>query len=388
MYSVCGQGSLYKDPRFMAAFPSICLNAEGELVLLFRRAPDSRWLLESHYDQEKLAELTDVNLRETLYHWDPRSQLVSLRFDQDLKRVAGPQGLSIDPQAADQDASLLLLSDGTILLFSFSWYAMPPGFASLVTAWGGQAYGGPKNTGCTYIPWGSYVRRSEDGGRTWSERQYLPALEDGPDLVPGLRSSHGGGCRGQAVSRESEIIVPSYALVEKVSTRYSAHVFASSDGGQSWRYQSVMARDQSGKLGFYEPSLCLCEDGSIVAYLRTDDARDRMASTRSTDGGRSWSDFQLHEAIGHPAHALRLRDGRLLLSYGYRHTGYGVRARVLNAQGSDVDSAEEIVLRDDGLCTDLGYPWAQELDDGRVIVAYYYTEADGIRHIAYSLLSQ
>jgi hypothetical protein len=49
-------------------------------------------------------------------------------------------------------------------------------------------------------------------------------------------------------------------------------------------------------------------------------------------------------------------------------------------------SGPEIILRDDGLGTDLGYPWATRLPDGRVLVTYYISGADGVRHIAGTIL--
>ena len=65
---------------------------------------------------------------------------------------------------------------------------------------------------------------------------------------------------------------------------------------------------------------------------------------------------------------------------------WGIRARLLDCDGGNIDSAEEIILRDDGACSDLGYPWAVELDSGEIAVCYYFSGADGVRHIAYSLV--
>ena len=45
------------------------------------------------------------------------------------------------------------------------------------------------------------------------------------------------------------------------------------------------------------------------------------------------------------------------------------------------DEVEEVVIREDGLCPDIGYPWGVELRDGRVLLCYYWTDAEGIRHI-------
>jgi hypothetical protein len=75
-----------------------------------------------------------------------------------------------------------------------------------------------------------------------------------------------------------------------------------------------------------------------------------------------------------------------LLVYGYRHEPYGIRARILNPECTDFATAPEIVLRDDGGTTDIGYPWSVQLDENRVLVVYYYNIENGPRHIAGTIL--
>jgi hypothetical protein len=44
----------------------------------------------------------------------------------------------------------------------------------------------------------------------------------------------------------------------------------------------------------------------------------------------------------------------------------------------------EIVIRDDGATSDLGYPASVQLEDGRVLTVYYHNGEDGIRYIGSS----
>ena len=74
---------------------------------------------------------------------------------------------------------------------------------------------------------------------------------------------------------------------------------------------------------------------------------------------------------GHPLQAMRLPDNRVLLTYGYRHEPCGVRARILNAECTDFATAPEIIIRDDADDGDVGYTWAVQLDEKRVLVVYY-----------------
>ena len=89
---------------------------------------------------------------------------------------------------------------------------------------------------------------------------------------------------------------------------------------------------------------------------------------------------------GHPLNALRLPDNRVLLTYGYRHQPFGIRARILNAECTDFKTAPEIVLRTDGGNGDIGYTWPVLLDRNRVLVVYYFNKDNGIRHIAGTIL--
>lgn len=77
---------------------------------------------------------------------------------------------------------------------------------------------------------------------------------------------------------------------------------------------------------------------------------------------------------GFPAHVLELDDGRLLCTYGYRRKPYGVRGTLSHDGGRTWDIANEIVIRDDGGTSDLGYPFSIQLPDGRVLVAYYFNQ--------------
>jgi hypothetical protein len=76
-----------------------------------------------------------------------------------------------------------------------------------------------------------------------------------------------------------------------------------------------------------------------------------------------------------------LKDRRLALIYGFRSAPYGIRARLSSDNG--LTWGDEIILRDDGGCWDLGYPRTVTRPDGKVVTAYYYNDAaDRERYIA------
>jgi hypothetical protein len=77
---------------------------------------------------------------------------------------------------------------------------------------------------------------------------------------------------------------------------------------------------------------------------------------------------------GTPSHLLRLRDGRLLMSYGYRRAPFGNQARVSADEGATWSTP--MTISADGAGGDLGYPSTVELDDGSFLTVWYERTKD------------
>jgi hypothetical protein len=99
---------------------------------------------------------------------------------------------------------------------------------------------------------------------------------------------------------------------------------------------------------------------------------------RSDDDGSSWHfigrpapDTGAHN--GNPPCLVRLRDGRLALTYGYRSEPYGIRARLSKDEGQTWSG--EIALRADGGAWDLGYTRTVQRADGKMVTIYYFNDA-------------
>ena len=73
---------------------------------------------------------------------------------------------------------------------------------------------------------------------------------------------------------------------------------------------------------------------------------------------------------GNPPSLVKLYDSRLALTYGYRLKPSGVRARISSDEGRTW--GQEIILRDDGLTGDLGYPRSVVRSDGKILTVYYF----------------
>jgi hypothetical protein len=151
-------------------------------------------------------------------------------------------------------------------------------------------------------------------------------------------------------------------------TRHSNHVLRSSDGGLTWRYGAQIARDRDQREDYNETSL-LVSGSRVVAVFRSEDGRLRQSE--SANGGASWSAARTLDVWGIPPHLLRLRDGRVLLSRGYRKDRMGVRYALSRDDARTWDPEVEGVLYAEASSTDCGYPSTVQLEDGSLLTVYY-----------------
>jgi len=91
--------------------------------------------------------------------------------------------------------------------------------------------------------------------------------------------------------------------------------------------------------------------------------------TESADGGSTWSVPHSIGVWGLPSHLLRLRNGRLLMSYGHRRPPFGNQARISADHGRTW--SEAMIISGDGAGGDLGYPSTVELADGSLLTVWY-----------------
>ncbi|MGC9318924.1 MAG: sialidase family protein [Armatimonadota bacterium] len=220
---------------------------------------------------------------------------------------------------------------------------------------------------------GFWTRRSTDHGRTWEApvpsiccAPHGPiSLSDGRMLFVG--TAHFGREEGEAFLGAAE----------------------SRDDGRSWEligrvnalpeYTGIA---EGGYAYLCEPHAIEVAPDRIVAMARYEEravpqeARQRsmLWQFESQDGGHTWTEPRPTEIIGKPPHLTRLSDGRILLTYGYRHDPYGQRACLSSDGGRTWDYDNEIVLRDDAPDGDLGYPASVECDDGTILTVYYQKE--------------
>jgi hypothetical protein len=352
---------IYNDSAYFSAFPSVVKLPNGDLYLAFRRAPN-RIMMGAERNR----------------HVDANSYLVAVRStDGGRSWSREPQLMFAHPYGGSQDPCLLQLANGDLLCTSYLWIQVGP---QLYDQYEGRFYGDDHWTFA-----GGFVIRSGDSGSTWQG-----PIDPGSPVPTETRSTMLGKLplynRGALYQGHDGTIQWAVACENGLASGSSVYLVQSRDNGRTWQYRSVIA--QLDSIGLNETSIYETPRGDLVAFIRSlDYPTDQGYIARSSDGGATFT-LQGMGFKGHPFHALRLPDNRVLLTYSYRHAPFGIRARILNAECTDFATSPEIVIRDDGGGTDLGYPWSVMIDDHHVLVAYYfnYEQSRGTRQILGSIL--
>jgi hypothetical protein len=165
------------------------------------------------------------------------------------------------------------------------------------------------------------------------------------------------------------------------------------DGGQSFEFLGWMTSEPGVRSVM--PSTVRISESEIVSVLRRreDKIVDGKASIEnwldtyvSRDGGESWeflskvAETDTGKNNGNPPSLVLLPDGKLVVTYGYRATPYGLRAKISSDSGHTW--GPEIALRSDARTWDFGYTRSVVRSDGRLVTVYYYTTEDRVeQHI-------
>lgn len=165
------------------------------------------------------------------------------------------------------------------------------------------------------------------------------------------------------------------------------------DGGMTFKLLSEVGGEPPGKGDFaIMPAGIQLPGGPLLCARRCRDGASNLSWIdlyASDDGGASWRylsrpvTFQQPGHSGNPPCLKQLSDGRLLLIYGNRDGPFNICARISADDGHSWSG--ETVLRAGGATGDMGYVRAVALDDDTVVAVYYINDrpdGDGERFIA------
>jgi Neuraminidase (sialidase) len=295
-------------------------------------------------------------------HVCPFGRVELIRSTDDGATWSYPRTL-LDGDIDDRDAGVLETAKGTLLVTTFTSLAYEPVLAKAEALPAEKAWKAERLERWQSVQrrttaeerkkqLGVWVIRSTDGGRSWStpidsllNSPHGPIqLADGRLLYAGKDLWRGG----------------------KVG------VCESSDDGQTWKpLAEITPRDGDKMSEYHELHAVEAADGRIVVHIRNHNKPNagETLQCESTDGGKTWTKPHSIGVWGLPSHLLRLKDGRLLMTYGHRRAPLGNQARLSDDGGRTW--SEPMIISGDGVTGDLGYPSTVELADGSLLSVWY-----------------
>lgn len=326
-------------PPLYHGWPTLARRANGELMLAFSGGRER--------------------------HVCPFGRLEWMRSKDNGLTWGWPQVL-YDGPIDDRDAGVLETQAGSILVTTFTSLAYEPVLAKAEKVRPGEsgAFEDPK----LLDEWravhhrltaqqrqqelGCYMLRSTDGGRTWGARYSVP-----------VNSPH-----GPVNLRDGRVLYAGKALW----TDGRVGVCHSKDDGISWEWLATLPiRAGDNPKEYHELHAVETDDGRILCHIRNHNSPNNgeTLQTESSDGGMTWTEPHTIGVWGLPSHLLKLRDGRLMMTYGHRRKPFGVQARLSNDHGRNW--MEPIMISTDGITGDLGYPSTIQGDDDTLVTVWY-----------------
>lgn len=293
-------------------------------------------------------------------HVCPFGRVELMRSHDNGMRWSWPE-VVMDGPIDDRDAGVLETAKGTLLVTTFTSLAYEPQLtkAASTNSWPAdkldrwQAAHGRVSADQRQAALGVWMKRSTDGGLTWSSR--YDSLVNSP--------------HGPIQLADGRLL---YAGKELWREPHRIGVCQSTDDGQTWQWLAqIPTRPGDDHKNYHELHAVETANGRIVVQIRNHNARDARETLQceSTDGGRTFSTPSSIGVWGLPSHLLRLHDDRLLMTYGHRRAPLGNQARISSDQGKTW--SEPIILSGDGASGDLGYPSTVQLDDGSLVTVWY-----------------
>lgn len=333
-----------KQPEFYHGWPTVARRANGEL-----------WV-------------TCSGGRES--HICPFGQVVAMTSRDDGATWTWPRVL-LDSATDDRDSGVLETSKGTLIATTFTSLAYEDSLkkATAMTEQTNKGWVSKPMPPERFAKWqaaharlndeerkaelGQWLIRSDDGGKSWSTR--IPTIVNSP--------------HGPIQLKDGRLL---YAGKKLWTADSKIGVCESKDDGQTWQWLAEIPSRKSDNAAkdYHELHAVEAADGTLIAQIRNHNKANAgwTLQSESTDGGKTWSEPH-PVCFGLPSHLLRLRDGRLLMTYGHRKAPFGNQARLSTDNGKTW--SEAMIISGDGKGGDLGYPSTVELADGSLLTVWY-----------------
>jgi hypothetical protein len=323
--------TISRQPEFYHGWPTLIRRANGELLVAYSGGREA--------------------------HVCPFGRVELIRCSDNGRTWSWPEVI-LDTPIDDRDSGLCETAAGSLLATTFTSLAYQPLLdgakdwpAAKLERWQAANRRAPAEQRRALL--GTWMLRSTDQGMTWSA----------PYRVP-VNSPHG------PVRLASGRLL--YAGKRLWDADRKVGVCESTDDGRTWRWLAdIPARPDDRVEEYHELHAVETTSGRLLVHIRNHNAANpgETLQCESSDGGKRWTVPHAIGVWGLPSHLLRLRDGRLLMSYGHRRAPFGNQARVSDDQGRTW--APPIVISDDGASGDLGYPSTVEMPEGGLVTVWY-----------------
>ena len=331
------------ESQFYHGWPTVARRANGELWVVWSGGRDG--------------------------HICPMGQVHSMTSRDNGETWSWPRVL-LDSPIDDRDSGALVTAKGTLLVTTFTSLAYEADLAKstnytpdgkgpsirpmspeVIARW--KAAQNRLTADERQAELGEWVLRSTDGGLNFSAR-----------IATIVNSPH-----GPLQLKDGRIL---YVGKQLWTTEQRIGAVESKDDGLTWTWLSEIPGRPGDDVAhaYHELHAVETDDARIIAQIRHHGKVDTNSTlqTESADGGKTWT-IPRPIAFGYPSQLLKLRDGRLIMTYGHRRPPFGNQARVSSDHGRTW--SEPMIVSGDGTAGDLGYPSTVELADGTLLTIWY-----------------
>ncbi|MCZ2474825.1 exo-alpha-sialidase [Aquirufa ecclesiirivi] len=224
--------------------------------------------------------------------------------------------------------------------------------------------------GPTPKDWWGMIKRSKDGGKTWSNTERLPLGILGP-----IKNK-------PVMLKDGTLLCPT----SSEDNGWRVHFEMTKDGGRTWTRTEAI--NDGKEFSAIQPSVLFLKDGRLQILCRSKNGY--ILESYSSDQGKTWSALK---AISLPnpnsgTDAVTLKDGRQVLVYNHvtkESQEWGGKRSPLNvAISSDSKNWKELAMLENEPKAEFSYPAVIQTKDGKIHITYTW-KREKIKHVVISL---